>query len=233
MKKKKTVIKKSSIKKQSILAIFAWILIIVAITTVAEYFFISPKFFSQNNQNEMAKNSQTDTINTSNWQTYSDSDFPFSVKYPKSKRSPGEFPVKQYLSQDLSDGYRLTLTDDIFGKGYYFQIIVHRNDLNGAILLNYWKNVQQSSTGSTISCTETTCTETPKNSTVQYVYRIKNLTLDGKNGIRITNTLQGYDANMRLLSPEHIIINMSPNYLMEINKGVSATAEAILKSITF
>lgn len=166
------------------------------------------------------------------WLTYTDSEIGFSIKYPEPKREYDKtvFPVKQYISGNLSDGYRLQLTNDTLAKGYYFQITLIK-DRTTTDFLSYWKKGQVGE-GAFIftSCTQTTCTG-HYTSGRPFSYDFSSLTVSGKEAFVVNDRLSNYTDGKPIFTQR--VYLRQKDYIMEIDKGQLDEANQILNSLTF
>jgi hypothetical protein len=166
------------------------------------------------------------------WHTYTDSEIGFTIQYPEPKNpaQKNTFPVKQYISNNLSDGYRLQLTNDVMGKGYYFVMTFTKNTTTD--FLTYWKQGQtKGGSFSFDSCTQTTCTGHYRGSKNSFTYDLAEVMVAGKKAFTIKDRLTNYTDGIPLFT-QRLYLRQN-DYLIEIDKGESDEATYMLNSLTF
>jgi hypothetical protein len=174
-------------------------------------------------------------VDTSQWKIYTDNEIGYQISFPESKKEyyKNRLPAKQYLSENLSDGYGLILTDDTIGQGYYFMITIHKKN-NNLSLLDYWKKYKEKGSFVFDNCSINECIGHYTQGTGKtYRYEIKDESVSGKNAVKIIDVKENYGTNERAVFTEYLFIDLNPTYYMEINKGSSDIADAILSTLKF
>ena len=198
---------------------------------------------SQNNQSNSPSPSSTSSsfstfsptptpAPTADWETYTDKEYKFEIKYPKPNAEfKNQLPLKQYLDNDLSQGYRLTLSSNNI-KREDFLIIIKKVESTTS-LIDYWKSEQIKNGANSVECTSNQCTVYYITPDRKITYNILKEDLQGRNSIVINNPKSNYTTDTFSIYSQTILFRLNDQYIFSIYKGSAPITDQILSTFKF
>lgn len=213
------------------LLIIVSILLIIVFTTI---YVLSA--FKQESVSEDQVNLQPDTvvskqIDTSSWELYRDEEYGFEFKYPQNEPAYKNGPVKQYLDQDVSKGYYLTIATNSL-KGQNFRITVEKISPELEIL-TYWKSKHEKEGFTFSSCDLIMCRGSYSAGGKELKFAPEKIIVFGQEGLLFKDSTD-YPSSQKPLFSETVVIKFpSGQYILLVDKGHADITDSILSTVAF